>query len=351
MSENSIQFSVHHTAGLVTLNRPKALNALDFDMAVALRQQLDDWAADDAISHVVMSGNGGRAFCAGGDIRALYAMIDDGRQDQVPVFFRAEYMVDVAVAEFPKPIVSLANGVVMGGGAGLMQASSHAVVTETTKFAMPESAIGLFPDAGASVFLGRCPRPMARFLGTTGQIITGADCLMLGLASEMCLSDRLEALQTALLACDAEDIDAVLARFRHDPGPAPLQAQRAAINYIFGDDNALNIERRARDMAELKDDAFARDIHNTLTARCPMTIWVFLRLLEMADAFTDMAEGVSFDYHLAIRMTERADFKEGIRAVLVEKTNDAQWSPARLAEVTEAMVDAVFDHDDLPPLR
>ena len=351
MNENNIEFSVHDTAGLVVLNRPKALNALDFDMAVALRQQLDNWAQDDAISHVVMSGNGGRAFCAGGDVRALYAMIDAGRQHQVPVFFQAEYMVDVTVAEFPKPIISLANGVVMGGGAGLMQASAHAVVTETTKFAMPESAIGLFPDAGASVFFGRCARPIARFLGATGQIITGADCLMLGLASVMCLSDQLDGLQTALLACSADEIDTVLARFRHDPGPAPLQANRAAISYIFGDDNALNIVQRAKDMAELKNDTFARDVHQTLTTRCPMSIRVFLRLLELADEFTDMTEGLMRDYHLAIRMTERADFKEGIRAVLVEKTNDAKWYPADLTEVTEAMVDAVFDHDDLPPLR
>ena len=146
MQQDDIRFSIHGRAGLVLIDRPKALNALSYDMAVALRAQLGLWGEDDAVSHVVMAGSEPRAFCAGGDIRDLYNMAVAGEHDRIAVCFRAEYMAHMAVCEFPKPLVSLADGIVMGGGAGLMQAGSHAIVSDTTRFAMPESAIGLYPD-------------------------------------------------------------------------------------------------------------------------------------------------------------------------------------------------------------
>ena len=351
MQQDDILFSTHGNAGLVLMNKPRALNALSFDMASAIVAQLTAWATDDSIGHVVLAGSEARAFCAGGDIRDLYRMAGEGDHDGMAVCFRAEYMAHMVIAEFPKPVISLADGIVMGGGAGLMQASSHAIVTDKTRFAMPESSIGLFPDAGASVFLGRCPRPLALCLGMTGRIIGAADCLMLGLAQAMVPADSIDDLRAALLACDTAEIDTVIARHRADPGAAQLQAHRTEIDHIFSGDDPVQMRDRAGDMARLKASSLAADIHEALSSKCPMTMHVFLRLVDMGDTITDIPAALMLDYHLALRMTRRDDFREGVRAVLVDKTNDAGWNPARLEDIEPSMVDAIFDRDGLPNLR
>ncbi|MGC6454694.1 MAG: enoyl-CoA hydratase/isomerase family protein [Candidatus Puniceispirillaceae bacterium] len=351
MQQDDIRFSKHGMAGLVVLDRPRALNALSTDMALAIGEQLGDWADDDSIGHIVLAGAEPRAFCAGGDIRDLYRMACEGDFDGMADCFRAEYMAHMMVAEFPKPVISLADGIVMGGGAGLMQAGSHAIVTDKTRFAMPESAIGLFPDAGASVFLGRCPRSLALYLGMTGSIIGAADCLMLGLAGAMVPADSIDRLRDALLASDTGDIDAVIARHRADPGMSPLQRHRTEIDHIFNGDDPVQMRERAGDLARLKGSSPGADIHKALATRCPMTMFVFQRLVDMGGEITDIPAALMLDYHLALRMTRREDFREGVRAVLIDKTNDARWTPSRLEDVTKAQIDAVFDRDGLPSLR
>ena len=351
MQQDDIRFSIEGQAGLVLFDRPKALNALSFDMAVALREQLGAWAEDPAVGHVVMAGAEPRAFCAGGDIRDLYRLAVAEDHDAIAVCFRAEYMAHMAVCEFPKPVISLADGIVMGGGAGLMQAGSHAIVTEKTRFAMPESAIGLFPDAGASVFLGRCPRPLALYLGMTGRIIGAADCLMLGLASAMVPADSIMPLRGALLNCEADEIDTVISRFRADPGQAPLQSHRTEIDHIFAGDDPAAMRERALDLAQVKGSQIGIDIHSALTTRCPMTSHVFVNLIDGDHGIADMPSALMLDYHLAMRMTRRTDFIEGVRAVLIDKSNDATWNPGRLEDVRPEMVDALFDRDGLPSLR
>ncbi len=351
MQQDDIQFSTHAMAGLVVMDKPCALNALSFEMASAIVSQLSAWAEDDSIGHVVLAGSESRAFCAGGDIRDLYRMAGEDDHDGMAVCFRAEYMAHMVVAEFPKPVISLADGIVMGGGAGLMQASSHAIVTDKSRFAMPESAIGLFPDAGASVFLGRCPRALALCLGMTGRIIGAADCLMLGLAQAMVPSDIVERLRAELLKCDSSEIDAVIARHRADPGLAPLQSHRTEIDHIFSGDDLVAMRERAGDMARLNGSAFAAEIYEALSTKCPTTMHVFQRLLDMGDEIADIPAALMLDYHLALRMTRRDDFREGVRAVLVDKTNDAVWSPPRLEDVDAAIVDAIFDRSGLPSLR
>ena len=350
MQQDDIRFSIEGHVGLIEIDRPKALNALSYDMAVALRQVLQGWAEDDNVTHVVLVGSQPRAFCAGGDVRDLHAVASRGEFDRMKVYFGAEYGAHLAVYEFPKPVISLADGIVMGGGAGLMQCSTHMIVTEKSRFAMPESAIGLFPDAGASVFLGRCPRDIALLLGLTGRIIGAADCLMLGLAGAMVPSDSIDDLRASLLACDVSEIDDVIGRFRADPGMPPLQAHRATISHVFAGDDLAAMRDRAGDLARLKGDAFAEDVHAALATKCPASMHVFKRLLDMADRIGDIAAALRLDYRLAIRMTERPDFREGVRAVLIDKTHDAAWQPARLEDVKPAVIDAIFDHQGLPSL-
>lgn len=348
---DDIKFSVHRTAGLILLDRPRALNAISADMALSIRKAVSQWSQDDTITHIVISASEPRAFCAGGDIRALYEFVTKGGEDQLIPHFREEYLADADIYECGKPVVALADGIVMGGGAGLMQSCTHSVVTDTSRFAMPESAIGLFPDAGASLFLGRCPRSIALLMGITGRIIGGADCLMLGLATVMVPSGRIAELRDALLACEAAEIDDVLERFRTDPGSAPLQEHRTEIDHIFSGSDLCAMRERAGDLARLKGSSLAQEIHAAVLNKCPMSMHVFLRLIERSDEIVDLISAYELDFHLAIRMTARDDFREGIRAVLIDKTNDAVWHPAKLEDVTQSMLDHVFDRSGLPAIR
>jgi enoyl-CoA hydratase len=216
---------------------------------------------------------------------------------------------------------------------------------------MPETAIGLFPDATASLFLGRCPRPVALWLGTTGAMIDGADCMMLGLAHAVVKSTDIDALAGALAACAPDDIDNVIESFQIDPGVPGLAANRAAIDYIFGVEKAEDMVSRAEDMARIKGDAFAANIHSMLTTRCPTSIKVFIHLLNLSDTLDDVNAALDLDFKLALKMMRRPDLAEGIRAVLVDKDHAPTWSPSTLADVLDDMIADIFNHDGLPSLR
>ena len=199
MPLSDIHFEQIAAAGLITLDRPEALNALSIEMVTALRAQFTHWADDPSVTHVILCSSSPRAFCAGGDIKYArqLALSDDpdGTIFGAAPYFRAEYLADIALIQCDKPVIALCDGIVMGGGAGLAQHSQHIVMTENTRFAMPETAIGLFPDVGASLFLGRCPTPVARLLGMHGHRLGAADCLLLGLATAQVPSTSLAALK------------------------------------------------------------------------------------------------------------------------------------------------------------
>ena len=353
MPQADIHFEVIGSAGKILLDRPKALNAMSHEMIRALTAQLHRWRDDRTITHVVIASSAPRAFCAGGDIRFAREVILAGQHAKADQFFRDEYLGDLAVAEFGKPVIALADGVVMGGGAGLACHASHVVVTETTRFAMPESGIGLFPDAGASLFFGRCPRPVARLLGMIGHVINGADCLLLGLATAMVPSDNIAALQEALLRVDVSAVDDLISDYSADSGASSLAAHRPRIDHIFADGLSPEaIRDRAVDVAQLyPDDRFVGAVAAALTERCPMSIKVFCRMMDVARDFTLPAEALALEFQLAMRMIRRDDFVEGIRAVVVDKDQSPKWQPNRLESVDEAMLDAVFDGTGLPPLR
>jgi enoyl-CoA hydratase len=353
MPQADIHFEVVGSAGRIVLDRPKALNALSQDIIRAFTSQLNRWRDDRAITHVVIASSAPRAFCAGGDIRFAREVILAGQHAKADQFFRDEYLGDLAVAEFGKPVIALADGVVMGGGAGLACHASHVVVTETTRFAMPESGIGLFPDAGASLFFGRCPRPVARLLGMIGHGINGADCLLLGLATAMVPSDDIAALQEALLRVDASAVDDLISDYSADSGAPSLAAHRPRIDHIFADGLSPEaIRDRAGDVAQLyPDDRFVGAVAAALSARCPMSIKVFCRMMDVARDFTQPAEALALEFQLAMRMIRRDDFVEGIRAVVVDKDQSPKWQPDRLEAIDAAMLDAVFDGTGLPPLR
>ena len=353
MAHSDIHFNVIGTAGHIVLDRPKALNALSAEMVQSMLAWLARWRDDKAISHIVVSSTSERAFCAGGDIRFARDLILNGDFDKADEFFRNEYLADLAIAEFGKPVIALCNGVVMGGGAGIAEAATHIVVTETTKFAMPESGIGLFPDAGASLFLGRCPSSVSRLIGMTGHVINGADCLLYGLATVMVKSARLKALEVDLLASDAASIDSVINQYKDDASAPSLPVYRQHIDYVFADDlTAEEMRGRAVDLHQLyPDNPFIKTVADALGQRCPMSIKLFCRMMAVSRDFSTAAEALALEFRLAMRVIRRPDFAEGIRAVLIDKDGAAKWSPATLEDVTELMLADVFDATDLPPLR
>jgi enoyl-CoA hydratase len=354
MPLSDIHFEQIAAAGLITLDRPEALNALSIKMLTALHEQFMYWADDPSVTHVILCSSSPRAFCAGGDIKyarqlALSDFSDEAVFGAAP-YFRAEYSADIALIKFDKPVIALCDGIVMGGGAGLAQHSQHIVMTENTRFAMPETVIGLFPDVGASLFLGRCPMPVARLLGMHGYRLEAADCLLLGLATAQVPSTSLAALKEKLLACDVADIGSVIQQFQTDAGQPLIAAQRRLIDHIFASGSVESMRDRAVNLAEnMPENKFLGEVVAGFATRCPFSIKVFDRLLAETANVTDPMAAIELDFHLALRMTKRVDFVEGVRSIVIDKDQAPQWTPNSLEAVTETMLDAVFNRAGLPP--
>lgn len=333
--------------GLVTLNRPKALNALDLGMIRALHPALEAWARDSQVKAVVIRGAGGRAFCAGGDVRAVALSMGspppEGQEPLSRAFFREEYRLNHLIHHYPKPYVALVDGISMGGGLGLSVHGSHRVVTERLVLAMPETAIGLFPDVGGGWFLPRFPGESGTYLGLTGARCNAADAMWLGYGTQHVTHDRLDAVVEALAAADwsPEDSRAVATRvlsgFTSEPGPSPLSAHREAIDRCFSKDRVEDILAAL----EAEGTPWAGDTGATLGRMSPTGLKVTLRQLRLCRG-RPYDEVVTVEYRLSQHVTALPDFREGIRAVLVDKDNRPKWNPPSLAEVREADVEACF---------
>jgi enoyl-CoA hydratase len=322
--------------GQISLNRPKALHALDQSMCGAIAAALLDWRENSEVEAVILDHAEGRGFCAGGDVTMVRrsALEDGGAAGRA--FFLAEYRMNHVLFTYPKPVVAFMDGVTMGGGVGLALPCRYRVATENTLFAMPEGAIGLFPDVGAGWYLPRLPRRIGQFLALTGARLDGAECLWAGLATHYLPSEHLPVVKKALLGSpsDIEEIIGELAPI--DPPPARLMGNAERIERLFALDGLEEV------IAALEADPseWAAKELKAVTAKCPTTSKVALR--QFATQRGDFAEEMTLEYRLAARMIMRPDFAEGVRAVLVDKDNAPRWDPARAEDVTEAMLDAIF---------
>lgn len=339
--EAEILFERKGPLGIIVLNRPKALNALTLNMALAMRPRLLDWARDDSVKAVVIRAVGERAFCAGGDIRALY---DSGKGDKQYAyqFYHDEYLLNSTIHHFPKPYVAFLDGIVMGGGVGVSVHGSHRVATENIVFAMPESGIGLFPDVGGSYFLSRLPGEVGMYLAMTGYRMRGADSVHSGVATHYTTRADLAGLEEALASAfydgDARQaVDKVLARFRRDPGPAPLAEHQAQIDRHFGKDS---VEAIAASL-EADGSEWAQQTLATMRTKSPTTMKVAFRQLREGRNL-DLDDCMRMEYRLACRFIEGRDFYEGVRATIVEKDQKPQWDPARWEDVSDAEVAKYF---------
>lgn len=318
--------------GVITLNRPKVVNALTAGMVKAMLEQLTAWASDDDVETVLVRGAGDRGLCAGGDIVAIY---DDllRHGEETADFWAVEYRLNSLIARYPKPYVAFMDGLVLGGGVGISAHGSVRVVTERTRTGMPETTIGFVPDVGGTLLLSRSPGESGTHAALTGAHLDGADALFLGLADHFVPSENLAALAEAL---ESETAEAAVGRFSQEPPASVLAAQRDWIDDAYASDDAEEIVGRLR--AAGGEAAAAA---GTIEEKSPTAVKVTLESLRRVRGLS-LDEALEQEYRVGLRCLTGADFREGIRAQVVDKDRNPQWKPASLAEVTPTAVEGFF---------
>lgn len=335
-ANDDVLISVEGKVGRIRLNRPKAIHALNTGMCAAILDALTAWRSDTAVEAVMIDHAEGRGFCAGGDIRMLATSgADDGAAARA--FFRVEYQMNHALFTFAKPIVAFMDGITMGGGVGLSQPARYRVATENTKFAMPETGIGLFPDVGGGWYLSRLPGRVGQYLAVTGHRLDGADCLALGLASHYLPAEALDDAKARILA-DPQAIGSVLEALSVAAPMAAIEAQRIDIDRLFASDTLEDI------LAALASDGggwAARQLM-TLNGKSPQSMKVSLKLLLDGASMPTFEDEMRQEYAVATRVVQRHDFIEGVRALIIDKDNAPQWNPATPDGVSDHLIDQIF---------
>jgi enoyl-CoA hydratase len=334
-AEPEILFARKGAAGLVTLNRPQALNAVTLGMVRSLARQLEAWRHDASVARIVVTAAGGKAFSAGGDIRALYDAGTSGRHAEMLSFYGEEYVLNTIIKHYPKPYVSLIDGICMGGGVGVSAHGSHRVAGDRYLFAMPEVGIGFFPDVGATWFLPRMPGELGAYCALTGDRLGTADGMAAGIATHRVASSRFADLTEAL--CGTIPVDATLAAFADPAGDARLAPHRATIDRLFAGDRVEGI------LAALDADGgeFARKAAATIRSKSPIALKIALAQVRRG---RDLAfeRCMATEFRIVSRVIHGHDFYEGVRAVIVDKDNTPKWQPASLAAVSDAEVERHF---------
>lgn len=327
---------VDGVAGFLTLNRPKAIHALTQAMDHAMTAALLAWKEDDDITAVIIDHSEGRGFCSGGDINLLRnSALNDGGVSGLK-FFYEEYQLNHMMMTYPKPLVAFMDGITMGGGVGISQPARYRVATEHTRFAMPETGIGLFPDVGGGWHLSRLTGRMGQFLALTGARLDGAECLWIGLATHYLPSENLAEAKHRI--AQGHEIGGVLSSLSVTPPAARIEANAAQIGRHFASDRLEDI------LASLeKDDSeWAAKELATIRAKSPQTCKVALRQLRDSLDCQDFAANMVMEYRIANRVLTRPDFAEGVRAVIVDKDNNPRWDPATPEEVSDELIDSIF---------
>lgn len=328
--------------GRIRLNRPKAINALTLEMIRAIQAALTQFEADDTVSAVLITGEGERGLCAGGDIRALY---DHGRDGSGfgETFFREEYRLNAHIAAYTKPYIAIMDGITMGGGVGVSAHGAVRIVTERTRMAMPETGIGFFPDVGGTWLLSRAPGEIGTFIGLTGDGIGGRDALYAGFADFLVNSENLPALIENLsilpAQADVEAVRSVVSGSSLEVTP-PLAAHRTDIDISFGFDTAEEIIAALQDLGT----EFATKTLGVLAQKSPTSVKVTLRLLRLARRDKTLKDSLEREFAAAHSVLASDEFYEGVRAAVVDKDRNPKWRPATLEEVSAKSVEAYFTH-------
>jgi enoyl-CoA hydratase len=329
------------SVGVIRLNRPKAINAVTLEMFRDVDKALDVFEADPAVAVILLEGAGERGLCAGGDIRALWES-SKIKGDLGKILWREEYILNARIKKFPKPYVSFMDGIVMGGGVGLSAHSSHRVVTEKTKLAMPEVGLGFFPDVGGTWLLSHSPGEVGTYFGLTGQTMNGPDAIYAGFADAVVPSAKLATLREALTkvraGATAPEIKVLIASFTTGETSGPVAAQRPQIDKWFAHD------RMQDTVAALRADGseLAQATLKVLGEKSPRGMVVTLKLLRLARSASSLEECLVREYRAALQVFASDDFREGVRAAVIDKDRSPKWSPPRIEDVTPEMVAPYF---------
>jgi enoyl-CoA hydratase len=329
------------SAGIIRLNRPKTINAMTLEMSIGIDQALDQFEADPAVSLVLLEGAGERGLCAGGDIRGLYESSRAGG-DLGKRFWRQEYVMNARIGKYPKPYVAFMDGLVMGGGVGLSAHGRHRVVTERTKLAMPEVGLGFFPDVGGTWLLSRAPGEIGTYFGLTGQTMNGPDAIYARFADAVVPSAKLTALREGLTKVRpgtlSSEIKALIDGFATDETSGPVAAMQPTIDGWLAHDRMEDI------VASLKRDGseLAQATLKTLAEKSPRGMVVTLKLLRLARTSSSLEECLVREYRAALEVFRSDDFREGVRAAVIDKDRNPTWSPPKIEDVTPAMIAPYF---------
>jgi enoyl-CoA hydratase len=329
------------SAGIIRLNRPKAINAVTLEMFRDIDKALDAFEADPQVAVIVLEGAGERGLCAGGDIRALWES-SKVNGDLGKVLWREEYILNARIKKFPKPYIAFMDGIVMGGGVGLSAHSAHRVVTERTKLAMPEVGLGFFPDVGGTYLLSRSPGEIGTYFGLTGTTMNGPDAIHAGFADAVVSSLNLPLLRQTLTkvrpGTTSAEIKTLIDGFATGEKAGPVAAKQAQIDKWFAHDRMQDIVAALRaDSSEL-----ARATLKTLAEKSPRGMVVTLKLLRLARQTRTLEECLVWEYRAALEVFRSDDFREGVRAAVIDKDRNPRWSPPYIEGVTPEMLAPYF---------
>lgn len=345
--DDDVIINVIDDKAVITLNRPKVLNSLDLSMTRKIYPRLKAWEKDHSVKLIIIKGVGGKAFCAGGDIKAMVEAAYKGDYSVGETFFREEYTLNYAIGSTHIPYVALIDGITMGGGVGLSVHGHYRVATERTMLAMPEMAIGLFPDVGCGFFLPRLKGKLGVYLALTGHRLKGRDVLRAGFATHMVDSKKVDSLEKELLKLTRpqhKDVTEVLKRFHEEcttdlQTPFVLTPHMEKINQIFDASTVEDIvEKLKADGSDWANEQLA-----ILAKGSPTSLKIALRQLQLG-ATMSLGQDLQMEYRLATRFLQDKDFREGVRAVVIDKDQKPKWNPASLEEVTDFKLDWYFSH-------
>lgn len=329
-----VLFEKRGRLGLITLNRPEAINALNHTMVAVLQRTLDEWRHDDSVQSVLLTGSGERGLCAGGDIVSIYRDAIGGG-DGSEQFWREEYMLNADISTYPKPFIAIMDGIVLGGGIGLSAHSSHRIVTEHSSIGLPEVTIGFVPDVGGTYLLSRSPGQLGTHLALTAASISGADAIEVGFADHFVPGARIPELIAAL---EHGPVNAVLARVAEEPPVSTLSSKREWIDAAYDADDVAEILRRL--LASPNRDA--NEAAATIMTKSPTALVITLASLLRAAALPDLAAVLRQEFRVSVRMLGIPDFTEGVRAQVIDKDRAPRWRPATVREVDPRVIEVMF---------
>lgn len=321
--------------GVLTLNRPKALNALSQSMIDGIADALTNWAKNDAVSCVLIEGAGERAFCAGGDIQVIY---ETGPQDPIGSleFWRDEYQLNAMIANYKKPYIALMHGFTMGGGVGVSAHGSHRIVTDGSVISMPEVGIGFMPDVGGTWLLHNAPKGVGAYYGISGARMGPDDAIFMGFADAYVPNGKFATIKTRLIA--GEDIDAILADVSETPNEGDARWHQNDIARWFDADNFDQV------MANVEADKseFAQGALKLLKRQCPLSVKSTFHALREVESYTSVEQSLQLEFRFCAASLKGKNFYEGIRAAVIDKDRNPKWEPATLAEVSDQMINNMF---------